>query len=396
MSSKKLSQRQARWAEYLSRFDFLLRYRPGHKDEKPDALTRRSGDLPKEKDEILKMQNQVLLKPENLDDRVKAEIESKIEVHLAQADLHLTPVQTRRQTRTQESDLVSQPEVTREEPSSEVMRSRVIPENRHVVMKEDEIAEPSIEELFTEGNEADPIPQEVLTALRTGFRIFKYLSLAECKEHEGKLYYRNRRYVSDHASLHLRLVQMHHDKLIAGHSGSGNTYKLLCRNYYWSRMQRYVRRYVKNCIVCRTCKTFRNAKTGYLASLDVSQHRWQDITVDFVTGLPKVEEKDAVCVVVDRLTKERHIIVINYRIEAREFARFFVDHVYRLHGLPRSITSDRETQFVNEFWRYVCEALEIMHALSTAYHSETDDQTERFNAVFEQYLRAYVSYNQDD
>ena len=74
MSSKKLSQRQARWAEYLSRFNFLLRYRPGHKGEKPDALTRRSGDLPKEGDEILEMQNQVLLKPENLDDRVRSEI----------------------------------------------------------------------------------------------------------------------------------------------------------------------------------------------------------------------------------------------------------------------------------------------------------------------------------
>lgn len=95
MSSKKLSQRQARWAEYLSRFNFLLRYRPDHKGRKPDALTRQSGDLPKEGDEILEMQNQVLLRSENLDDQVKSEVKSKIELHLAQVDLCLDPVMTR-------------------------------------------------------------------------------------------------------------------------------------------------------------------------------------------------------------------------------------------------------------------------------------------------------------
>lgn len=83
MSSKKLSQRQARWAEYLSHFDFLLCYRPGSKGEKPDALTRRSGDLPKGGDEILEMQNQTLLGPGNLDEQVRAEIQAKIDLHLS-------------------------------------------------------------------------------------------------------------------------------------------------------------------------------------------------------------------------------------------------------------------------------------------------------------------------
>ena len=416
MSSKKLSQRQARWAEYLSRFNFLLRYRPGTKGEKPDALTRRSGDLPKEGDEILEMQNQTLLKSENLDERVKSEIMSKIKLHLAQADLYLAPVQTRNQARNQvrpesRNENYVMPELRNESQhenerveSAEVQEGQITneaipeiePRSEEIVRQNDHIEDPSIEELFVEGNALDPVPQEVLAALRNGSRKSKYLSLAQCKEHEGKLYYRDRRYVPDFEPLHLRLVQIHHDKPIAGHPGSGNTYALLCRGYYWPRMQRYVRRYVRNCIVCRTSKTPRTAKAGYLAPLDIPQHRWQDITVDFVTGLPEVEGKDAVCVVVDRLTKERHIIAVNHRIGAREFARFFIDHVYRLHGLPRSITSDRGTQFVNEFWSYVCKTLGITHALSTAYHPETDGQTERVNAIFEQYLRAYVNYNQDD
>lgn len=179
---------------------------------------------------------------------------------------------------------------------------------------------------------------------------------------------------------------MHHDSPVAGHPGAGNTYRLLCRNYYWPRMQKFVRRYIRNCVTCRTCKTSRSGKTEHLAPLDIPEHRWQDITVDFVTGLPLVGSKDAVCAVVDRLSKRHHLIACKHHIGAREFACLFIDQVYRLHGLPLRITSDRGGQFVNEFWGYVYEFLGITHALSTAFHPETDGQTERVNAVFEQYL----------
>ena len=144
-----------------------------------------------------------------------------------------------------------------------------------------------------------------------------------------------------------------------------------------------MRRYVRNCIICRISKIPRIAKVGYLALLDISQHHQQDITVDFITELLEVEGKDAVYIVVNRLTKKCHIIVINYRIGAREFTRFFIDHIYRLYKLPRSIISDRGTQFINKFWSYVYKILGITHTLLTAYHSETDRQTERVNVIFE-------------
>ena len=392
MSSKKLSQRQARWAEYLSRFDFLLKYRPGSKGEKPDALTRRSGDLPKEGDEILEIQNQTLLKPENLDNKVKQEIQKNIDLHLAQADLLLAPVQTRTQPSTQSKELTHL-HLNSDEPMYDEVQSGTLEISDDIEPQDEDV---DLNELFIQGYEQDPLPSEVLRALRTGARQSKYLSLAHCAEINNRLYVTGRCYVPDYAPLQLRLLEIHHDRPTAGHPGAGGTYRLLHRGYYWPRMQKYVRQYVKNCVTCRTCKTSRHAKAGYLAPLPVPDHRWVDITVDFVTGLPEVREKDAVCTIVDRLTKERHLVPIDHKIGAEEFAQVFLDNIFRLHGLPRSITSDRGGQFVNEFWSYVCQKLNIVHVLSTAYHPETDGQTERVNAIFEQYLRAYVNYNQDD
>lgn len=92
----------------------------------------------------------------------------------------------------------------------------------------------------------------------------------------------------------------------------------------------------------------------------------------------------------------RHFIPCHSTIGAHGLAKLFVKHVFRLHGLPESITSDRGTQFVNRFWKRLCACLGIASKLSTSYHPETDGQTERLNAVMEQYLRMYVSHQQDD
>ena len=118
--------------------------------------------------------------------------------------------------------------------------------------------------------------------------------------------------------------------------------------------------------------------------------------MDFVVGLPVSHGFNAIWVVVDRLTKARHIIPCRSSVDAADLAHLFVKHVFRLHGLPRSIVSDRGPQFASAFWQRLCNRLGIDRRLSTAFHPETDGQTERMNAVMEQYLRAYVSYLQDD
>jgi len=118
--------------------------------------------------------------------------------------------------------------------------------------------------------------------------------------------------------------------------------------------------------------------------------------MDFVTGLPRSKDHDAIWVVVDRLTKQQHLVPCSTTVDADHLADRFLQHVFRLHGLPRTITSDRGPQFASAFWHRLCARLGIEPRLSTAFHPQTDGQTERMNAVMEQYLRSYVNYLEDD
>lgn len=161
-------------------------------------------------------------------------------------------------------------------------------------------------------------------------------------------------------------------------------------------MRKYVDQYVLNCDTCRRSKAPRNRLQDVLRPLPIPDCPWTDLSMDFVTGLPESNGYNAILVVVDRLTKMRHLIPTTEECDAPTPADLFVDYVWKLHGLPESIVSDRGTQFTLDFWKSLCSRLEISPRSSTAFHPQTDGQTERINAVMEQYLRAYVSYQQDD
>ena len=100
--------------------------------------------------------------------------------------------------------------------------------------------------------------------------------------------------------------------------------------------------------------------------------------------------------VVDRLTKLRHLIPFTTTITAEGLVDLFCDRIFRYHGLPETIVSIRGPEFASRFWRHLCSCLKIDPRLSTAFHPQTDEQTEWVNAVVEQHLRAYVTYLQDD
>ena len=161
-------------------------------------------------------------------------------------------------------------------------------------------------------------------------------------------------------------------------------------------MYDYVSTWVKNCDTCRRITPSREKHQGVLRQLAVPERAWKDLSMDFITGLPKSNGYDAILVVVCRLTKFRHLIPCKSTCNAEDVARLFRDHIWKLHGLPETVISDRGTQFVNGFWAHLNRILRTRALLSTAYHPETDGQTERMNAILEQYLRAYVSYLQDD
>jgi transposase InsO family protein len=253
-----------------------------------------------------------------------------------------------------------------------------------------------ISALLAEAYRVDPFPDRILELLRNGTRQCKEISLADCKEWNGRLVYRDCIYVPDHIPLRLQLLQDHHDPPAMGHPGRAKTLELLTRKYYWPSMRKDVDRFVRNCHTCRRTKSTRHAPYGVLRPLSVPERPWQHISVDFVTGLPRSKDFDAICVVVDRLTKQRHLIPCTTTITAEGLADLFCDRVFRYHGLPETIISDRGPQFASRFWNHLCACLKIDPRLSTAFHPQTDGQTERVNAVVEQHLRAYVTYLQDD
>jgi transposase InsO family protein len=333
MSTKLLSRRQARWSEFLSRFNFRISYRTGRLSTKPDALTRRSKDLPNDDDERKEHMHQVVLKPHN------------------------------------------------------VLKAAATNEREPVT---------NIDELWEQGHERDTTTTEILTALRTNATRSRHVTLSQCSERNGILLYQDRIYVPDFMPLKLKLIKDHHETPAAGHPGRAKTLELLARTYFWPKMRKEVDRFVRNCHACQRSRTSRHAPFGILKPLSVPEGAWRDVSMDFVTGLPWSNGFNAILNVTCRLTKMRHLIPCRDNTTAEQLAELYIRYVFRLHGLPDTILSDRGPQFVSHFWKALCKTLKVQVALSTPYHAATDGQTERFNAVMEQFLRVSVNYLQDD
>ena len=120
---------------------------------------------------------------------------------------------------------------------------------------------------------------------------------------------------------------------------------------------------------------------------------WKSISVDFITDLPLSDGADAV-LIIDRLTKMAHLIPCTKDLDARQFQETFIKEIFRLYGLPRDIITDRGSIFTSDLWKETTKKLGIERRLSTAFHPQTDGQTELTNSPLEQYLRAYVNYQQ--
>ena len=119
-------------------------------------------------------------------------------------------------------------------------------------------------------------------------------------------------------------------------------------------MQGFVKKYVRYCNTCKHSKCSKFKKQGVLRLLSISDQRWQDISIDFVTDILAFKDANAICKIVDRLSKKRHHIATNKEIDVEKLADLFMYHVWKFHGLPRSIISNRGTQFVNDFWKFWC------------------------------------------
>jgi hypothetical protein len=212
------------------------------------------------------------------------------------------------------------------------------------------------------------------------------------------IYVNNRLLIPNDDDIKESIMKQCHDFALAGHLGTAKTSELVKRYFYWNNIDAAVREYVLSCPYCQVDKDTNQRKLGLLQSIEIPTRRWQVITVDFLTSLPNVGNGrdtplyNAICVFVDKYTKMVHLAPCNMNITAPMFARLFMNEVVRLHGVPQRIISDRDTRFNSVFFRKFAEALDIDLAMSTAFHPQTDGQTERVNRILQEMLRHYV-YN---
>ena len=172
--------------------------------------------------------------------------------------------------------------------------------------------------------------------------------------------------------------------------------KNIRRQYHWPNMSTFVTNYIGSCSKCCHAKSIHHKPFGLLHFLPIGEWPSDSISMDFIEGLPLSGGYDMILVVINHLTKITLFIPTFSSIDSREVAMLFLRYVFAKHGTPSNIISDRGKYFTSWFWTSLCEILSIKGDLSTAYHPETDAQTERVNQILEQYLRIYINYQQDD
>ena len=194
----------------------------------------------------------------------------------------------------------------------------------------------------------------------------------------------------------LSVLQLAHVDPIAGHLGIRRTFEMLSREFLLQDASRLVKEFVKSCDLCSRSKTRHHLPYGLLNPLPVPTKPWSDISMDFVGPLPLSGGFDMVLVTVDRFTKMAHFTPTISTLTAKDFVVVFQDNVFRLHGFPSNIVSDRGTLFTSEFWLEVTSLLGIQLLHSTAYHQQTNGQSERVIQCLKDYLRIYINYQQND
>jgi hypothetical protein len=313
MKHQDLNRQQARWAQYLSRFNFKWLHKAGATMGKADALSRREDhSIGIEKDNT-----GVLVIPPD-------QIRSVTEVRIAT-----------------DADIIID----------------------------------TIKDILFDLKEPDLIP------------LWKQYTLKDhiFYDENGNIY------VPEDQALHLDILKLHHDTPIAGHPGREKTLELVQRSYTWPGMSIFVKEYTNRCERCAWMKPSNLAPPGKLRPLELPDIPWAEVTADFTTDLPLSNGFDSILVVVDRFSKKVEFIPCNKTTTALDTARLYLHNVWKKHGLPSSIVSDRGPQFASQVMKDLCKQLGIQPKLSTAFHPQTDGQTKRMNRDLQQYLRLFNS-----
>ncbi|KAG8490883.1 hypothetical protein CXB51_014042 [Gossypium anomalum] len=247
---------------------------------------------------------------------------------------------------------------------------------------------------------ADALSRKLLFALRAMNTRLKILNdgliLAELRARpiigsDGCLMFKNRICVPKNDEWIQKILHEAHNGCLAVHPGSMKMYNDLKKMYWWSGMKRDISEFVSKCLVCQQVKAEHQVPSGLLQPIMVPEWKWDRITMDFISGLPLTPgKKNAIWVIVDRLTKSAHFIPVITDYSLNKLAELYICEIVRLHGIPFSIISDRDSRFTSRFWQKLQEALGTKLNFRTAFHPQTDGQSERVIQILEDMLRCCI------
>jgi hypothetical protein len=207
----------------------------------------------------------------------------------------------------------------------------------------------------------------------------------------------NKLYIPSSHNIKCQLIHECHDTPLSGHLGEFKTMERLSRQCYWPNMRASVQQYISECQSCQFNKISNQLPIGLLQSLEIPGRRWETVTMDLITKLPLTKGgNDAIIVFVDKFSKMVHYAATTTKCTAEQVARIFFDNVVKLHGIPKHIISDRDPRFTSRYWQELWRLCGTQLKMSSAYHPQTDGQTERANRTLESILRHYISNKQDD
>jgi len=333
-TTKMLSRRQARWSEFLSTFNFTIRFRPGKLGAKPDALTRRPDVYPKGGEKDYSSVNPQNYRPVFSEEQLTASLRT--------TGLH---------------------------PIVDQVLQTIDTDQLHT-----DIREALITDRFAHNLLSKPFPPNSPYSLSPS----------------GLLLINHRIYVPDSSpasgNLRTRVLQLKHDHPTAGHPGQSHTLKLLRLDYVWPNVRTDVKDFVNSCISCKRNKNPRHKPFGLIQQLPIPPRPWHSISFDFIEQLPPSKGHTAILNIVDRASKQLISIPTHDKVDAPEIARLFLHHVFAKHGVPMHVTCDRGSEFTSQFFRSLGTLLNIKIHFTSGYNPQADGQSERANQTLEQYL----------